>query len=210
MKRISQAPPPNPERIRAEELTQEIADDLRVVGDTFWRIGERLHEIQQKRLYTTLGYETYTEYIQGRLDVALSQAKKMVRIVRNYVQGDAQALGLERAYALIGYAEAVGEDPGLLVRKKAKLGEATILEASKRDILEATKRVRAETSKRRGRSEAARRVAREHKAIREGIEQSLGREGLRAHTVVWNQRDDEFVVRMNADQMRRRYLPDHE
>ncbi len=107
-------------------------------------IGERLHEIQNKRLFEALGYATFPAYAAARRDVALSQAKKMFRIVRNYAMVDAIAIGLERAAALIPYAKLLRTDPGRLVGEKRVLGDTTVLETSTLENIAATTALRAE------------------------------------------------------------------
>lgn len=195
------------ERVRAEELTAELVRDLRRAAEAFWAIGERLHEIQSKRLYAALGYDTFPAYVTARLDVALSQAKKMIRIVRHYVMDDATAIGLERAAALIPYAKLVRTDPGLLVREKRALGDTTVLEASKLAIVAATSALRAELRKKRGRAPALRLVAQENKLIERGLQALLVAEGARATRITLNARTGEFVIRVPRAQLRRRFVP---
>ncbi len=195
------------ERARAEELTAELVRDLRQAAESFWAIGERLHEIQSKRLFVALGYDTFPAYVTARLDVALSQAKKMIRIVRNYVMHDATAIGLERAAALIPYAKLVRTDPGLLVREKHALGDTSVLEASKREIVAATSALRAELRKKKGRAPASRLLAQENKLIAQGLQALLVAEGARASKITQNARTCEFVIRVPRAALRKRFVP---
>lgn len=195
-----------PEQARAEELTAALVEDLRQAAETFWTIGERLHEIQDGRLFEALGYATFGDYVAARLDVGLSQAKKMVRIVRNYVMQDATAIGLERAAALIPYAKLVRTDPGILVREKRSLGETTVLEASRRDIDAATAALRAELRKKKGRAPAHRLVAQENKLIVQGLRALLTSEGTRATRITLNARTGEFVIRVPRLDLRKRFI----
>ena len=195
------------ERARAERLTAELVRDLRRSAETFWSIGERLHEIQSKRLFAALGYENFPSYVAARLDVALSQAKKMIRIVRNYVMDDATAVGLERAAALIPYAKLVREDPGILVREKRPLGETTVIDASKVEILAATTALRSELRRRKGRAPASRLVAQENKLIVDRLRALLVSEGARPTKISLNAHTDEFVVRVPRARLHKAFVP---
>lgn len=190
-------PVPSADERRAEELTAAIADDLKVVMQSFWRIGRALDEVLQKRLFAVLGYDTFSDYVSGRLGVERAQAYKIVRVATYYFQEDAEALGLERAAALIPYAKLLKTDPGLLVREKALVGDKPIAEATKRDIVSAAASVRAEFKRRGARSLRGREQKHAENAVHDGVRAALVKAGLpRPVNVRFDAKTGELLVRL--------------
>ncbi|MFO0747092.1 MAG: hypothetical protein U1F43_15725 [Myxococcota bacterium] len=183
-------------RARAEELTAGVVADLGLVASTFWSIGEKLHELVDQRLYRALGYSTFAEYVEARLDVAIAQAYKMVRVVRSYTRVDAERIGLERAVALIPYAKLVRTDPGLLVREDARIGDVPVSEASRRHIERAAAERRAAIAARRARAPAARQAKRDTRRAIDGVRGLLAEAGIGRIKVEHASGDDAIVVRI--------------
>jgi len=195
----------DPQRARAEELTAAVIAELGLVASTFWSIGEKLHELIDERLYQALGHSTFAEYVEQRLDVAIAQAYKMVRVVRNYTRGDAERIGLERAVALIPYAKLLGTDPGLLVRDNALVGDVPVSEVSRRDIQRAAAERRAEAERRRSRAPAARQEAQATRRAVDGVRKLLAAAGI-AHTKAAHVASaDEIVIRIPRSTLLKRF-----
>jgi hypothetical protein len=201
----------DPETARAEELTAAIVRELGGVKQAFWRIGEHLHEIAEKRLFLRLGFASFRAYVQARLECEVAQAHKMVRVVRAYFREDAEQMGLERAAALITYAKVAKTDPGLLVRENVQMGDTAVAEASKRDILAAAAALRRDQAKRTARAPAARSAKRVTEAIDHGLRRSLADGGLaRPVSIRFDRRRREFVVRFALAPLAARFAPDLE
>lgn len=187
----------SPAEERAEELTSAIKSELRSVAQSFWRVGRGLHEIQASSLFRVLGYETFADYVTDRLSFEASQAYKLVRVASSYFQEDAEALGLERAAALIPYAKLLNTDPGLLVRENVRIGDRPVVVASKRDIQKAAADVRVELEKRHARAPAVREQKRAEKAIHQGLRVALKGAALPAPiSVRFDPRNGEVIVRL--------------
>lgn len=199
----------SPEEERAEQLTSQIKKELAFVTQSFWRIGSALNEMQTTRLYRPLGYDTFADYVTGRLDVELSQAYKLARVASFYFQEDAEAVGLERAAALIPYAKLLKKDPGLLIRENVEIGGKLVVEASKRDIQLAAAGVRREIERRDGYLPAKRKQKRAEKAIHDGLRTALKRAALpRPISVRFDPRNGDIIVRLPQGPLARRFAPD--
>jgi hypothetical protein len=168
----------SPEERRAEDLTRVIKQELASVAQSFWRVGCALREIQGAELHRALGYASFSDYITDRLSFEVSQAYKLVRVASSYFQEDAEALGLERAAALIRYAKLLNVDPGQLVRENAQVGDKLVVAASKRDIQAAAASLRAEMKKRLRRGAALRAQRLLEKSIQVGLAAALKRAKL--------------------------------
>lgn len=182
-------------RARGEALTSAIVRDLATLTETFWLVGKKLHAMVDERLYLALGYDNFPAYVEGRLGVALAQAYKMVRVVRNYVQADAERVGIERADYLIRYAKHVGVDPGELVRSDAQVGDKPLSQASVRDIAVATQAALKAKLAAQKTDPATRERNRENRAVSAHVTSVLSASGVRGAgvKVVGN----EVVIRLD-------------
>ncbi len=188
---------PTPEHERAEELTANIKADLDGLKQAFWRIGRALHEVMEKRLFISLGYTSFRDYVAERLDFEREQAYKTIRVARSYFEEDAVQLGLERAAALLPYAKLVKVDPGLLVRENAMVGDKPVVSATKREIATAAAEVRAAIKKRQSRAPAAREQKQAETAVHQGLRDLLKAAALphpvRIH---FDAKTGEVIIRM--------------
>lgn len=163
-------------RRAAIALIAEVRRDLEGVARLFYAMGERLRRILDEELYRVVGYETFAECVASEFSVALRQVSKMIGIARTYVKSDAERAGVERAYALIGYCEALGDgtEPGQIVREDRLVGELPFSASSVRDIVAATRALKA-TRRRDPRKVAA---AREAKALGQEVRSALHAAGF--------------------------------
>lgn len=191
-------------RARAETLTDSIIVDLATLAQTFWQIGEKLHEIIDDRLFVSLGFDDFGDYVEARLGVAIAQAYKMVRVVRNYARGDAEKLGLERATSLVRYAKHVGVDPGELVREDAVVGDKPVSLASVRDIDLAARAVYLAKKAARSRAPAARAVKREDRRMTEELAALLASQNIRGARITVAKGD--LVIRLDRAKLRKQLL----
>lgn len=189
-------------RTDAIRITDAIRQDLGAATRVFWGIGNNLRRLADEKLYLALSYATLREYIAAELDIAASQAFKMMRVVRAFTQSDADKVGLERAALLITYAKAVGHgDPGELVRADATIGSTPASQASRGELSEAIRELRGAKRAKRARSQSARNAARQAKTIAQRVHALARDEHLgRAKVEV---RDTEVVIRLSRASLAR-------
>ena len=163
-------------RATAVACTDAIRSRLGAIARDFWDVGELLRKMQDERLYQALGHETFRAYLDAELAVAANQAYKMIRIVRAFVRGDAERVGVERADLLIGYAKLLGEDhdPGELVRTATPIGEKPVTEATVRELQEAISQLRRERALEQARGHAARQAKRATSDLERRVRKALG------------------------------------
>ena len=202
--KVSQTASSGELRARGETLTDSIIADLATLTETFWRVGEKLHAVIDERLFLALGYQDFGKYVDARLGVAIAQAYKMVRVVRNYARGDAEKLGLERATSLVRYAKHVGVDPGELVRADAVVGDKPVLQASVRDIDAAARAAYAAKREGRSRAPAARAVKREDRRMSEALAALLMTANIRGARITVAKGD--LVIRLDRAKLRKLLL----
>ncbi|MBK8251765.1 MAG: hypothetical protein IPK82_03750 [Polyangiaceae bacterium] len=130
---------------RAEELIALIERRKATITESFYEIGKALKELQQKKLYASLGYKSFDAMLRARGVFGVTQAGKLIQIVSTVPVKTALQLGPEKAFALVRYAAATPEldTPETLVTSGAKIGKTSASAASVREITEATKQVRA-------------------------------------------------------------------
>ena len=200
----AQASAPSSARAHAEALTSAILEDLATLTRTFWSIGEKLHAFVDDRLFAELGYASFSAYVEARLGVAVAQAYKMVRVIRNYVRADAERLGLERADSLIRYAKHIGVDPGELIRQDALIGSKPVSEASVREIETAANAAYKAKVEARNRAPAVRRVHRENRTIADELKRVLAAAGIRGAKL--QVAKGELVIRLDRAHLAKRFL----
>jgi len=153
---------------RAEALIALVERRKQRITEDFYDIGEALREILRKTLYAALGYATFEELLRARKLMSLAQAKKLIRLVDGIPRQEALALGQEKAYALVAYTAATPEAdvPAELVRASAAIAGKPIQKASKREIQEATAKLR---SKAPPKTAAAKARQRKEQAVEKGL-----------------------------------------
>lgn len=154
-------------RKRALDLFAYIQRRKARVVEDFFDIGQALHELQEKKLYAVLGYDNMRAMVEAEDLVSMTQATKLIAIARAYPREEALALGLERAYLLIRYAEVTPEvdSPRVLVETNAKIGRRPIRELPVSALKEATRAAQQRAKKADDPEErAARKAARELQA----------------------------------------------
>lgn len=191
-------------RARAKALTAEIVADLQIITRTFWDIGARLEEVRDGQLFRALGYETFVDYIDAELGVEATQAYKMVRIVKSYVRGDAELIGLERAAALIRYARHAGVDPGLIVRENRAVGDKPVRDATVREITVAANDASAEKRKAASRSPRVREKNKETRVLADGLRGLLLKGGIRGARVTADR--DDLIIRVPRRAAHKRFV----
>lgn len=130
---------------RAEDLLALIERRKAAIAESFYEIGEALRELLRKKLYAALGYASFDAMLEARGVIGATQARKLIQIVSSVSLRTALELGPEKAFALVRYAAATPEPdtPQTLIEGGAKIGKANAGDASVKEIVEATRRVRA-------------------------------------------------------------------
>ncbi len=121
---------------RAEELLAEIQRKKDLVAESFVDIGEALLELDKKKLWAALGYDSLSRLLSARKVMGRSQAFKLMAVVRTLPRRQALALGPEKAYALIRYAHA----SPTLERPTDVLAQGIVIDGRRKAIDELTAR----------------------------------------------------------------------
>ena len=195
-------PPPIVPVVRTRAQAERLVLDAMTARDdierAFYRFGLYLRGLSNPKTYALLGYPTFEELLEKRALAARMTAYKLIQIVDAFDRDPAESLGVEKSYAIIRYAAALGRgeqaarvwqrDPMLEVRPgmRARLSTATA-----RDVIEATRNLQRDDV-----PEAyVRRVQRATRGISQRLEH-LGIESARARSV---QRGARMVVRVEVD-----------
>lgn len=133
------------DRDRAETLLAEIARRKTRIAEDFYEIGEALRDLQKKKLYLALGHATFGDMLKARKVMGATQAYKLIQLVSSVPREKALAVGSEKAFLLVDYAKATPEpdNPTWLLEQGKLPGGKRVADASTREIVAATKAVRA-------------------------------------------------------------------
>lgn len=150
------------------------------VVEWFYDIGEALDEIVEHKLYAAAGHQSLGAFLEAEELLSLSQANKLIAVVRAVPREQALAVGLERAYALVTYAKATPEadSAGGLVAQNANVGGKPAKEASVRGIMGAAREVRAKTKPERAPTSAEREAMKAKRALEDALRRHLRGAGI--------------------------------
>ena len=87
-------------------LLGEIREHVREIGARFYDVGVALMEIVDRKLYAVRRHRSLGALVTAEKLMSPRQAAKLVAVARKVKREDAVALGLEKTYALMGYAAA--------------------------------------------------------------------------------------------------------
>ncbi|MBK8695290.1 MAG: hypothetical protein IPN17_24210 [Deltaproteobacteria bacterium] len=161
-------------------LERLIRRRLASVVESFYDVGVALREILEKKLYAVKGHASLADYLTATKLVSLTQAEKLIAIVRRVPREEAMAAGQERAYALIALADATPEpDTAAELIAHGTVAGAPAKEASVRAIRAAAKAQSAERPKTKAQSARAKADA----AVDKGLRRWLKQGGLRPEAV---------------------------
>jgi hypothetical protein len=97
-------------RARANELLASIERRKRDIARAFYDLGAALRELNEKKLYGSLGYASFDAMLEDREVMSAAQARKLIEVVRTFDREMAQRLGAEKAYALARYVVRTKQD----------------------------------------------------------------------------------------------------
>jgi len=180
---------------RAEELLAEIQKKKELVAESFVDIGDALLELDRKKLWAALGYNSLTHLLAARNVMGRSQAFKLMAVVRSLPRKQALALGAEKAYALIRYAHS----SPTLERPTDVLAQGIVIDGRRKPIDELTakdiaRQAQHATETKATRLDPARKTA--HKAA-VTVQKALAKRGVNA-TVEVVRVEGEWVLDVRA------------
>ncbi len=184
---------------KADEAKKQAEADIAVVvgckariAEAFYDMGEALSRLAAPGVALVVGFSSFEQLCEQALDLSVTQAKRLISIVKNVPRAEALKMGQTRAAALVELAEATPQaDTAMTLSRKTLAlpsGEKVNLRtASTRQLQAAAREVRAasrQSTPARGRTvrEADRKVAtRLERAFHD-----LGAEGVRVAAIAGN------------------------
>jgi hypothetical protein len=164
---------------RLADLTAEIRRRMTAVVESFYDIGEALREVVDRKLYGVAGHASLAAWLAAEGILSERQAAKLIAVARKVPRAHALALGPERSYALLSYAEAAENDTvAALLAPGATVAGKPVAEASVREIEAAAREARASRREGRPRTEAERARAAEDAAITRALRAALRELGV--------------------------------
>lgn len=122
------------------ERTEAVIDDLREryrkAELEFYAIGKALPALNRPEVLELYDAKTFSELVSNHI-LPYRTAARFIRVAKEYTEGTAQKLGVEKAYQLARLAELdkkIKSKPELLAKRDAVLGKKRISKMSARDI----------------------------------------------------------------------------
>jgi hypothetical protein len=91
-------------RARGESLLKHIGERRADIARSFYDIGSALRELNDKKLYASLGHASFDAMLEMRGLMTPQYARRLIEVVRSFDLAQAKRLGPEKAYALARYA----------------------------------------------------------------------------------------------------------
>ena len=183
-------------RTRGEELLAEIARRMVNIAEAFYEVGEALRELLSKKLYIALGYRSFQEMLAARNVMSFSQANRLIQLVSSLPREKALAVGSAKAFLLVDYAKATPEpDNAAWLLDEGKLpGGKRIADATTREIVAATKQIRAKNGTAKAKSDD--RIDAERGA--RAVQAALRKRGAKSTTASAVKRGGEWWLRFEV------------
>ena len=129
-------------RSRAETLLALIEGRKRDIARAFYDLGTALRELNERKLFGSLGHASFDAMLAERGVMSPAQARKLIEVVRSFDRAVAERLGAEKAYALARYCARTKQDDdvGELIEEGFPVGgrRRPIDETTVRQIAHAT------------------------------------------------------------------------
>ncbi len=97
-------------RAHANELLASIDRRKHDISRAFYDLGTALRELNEKKLFGSLGYSSFDAMLEDRRVMSPAQARKLIEVVRRFDRQMALRLGAEKAYALARYVTRTKQD----------------------------------------------------------------------------------------------------
>lgn len=184
---------------RALALLDLIARRVQRIKEDFFEIGLALKELEEKKLFAALGYDTFDALLEARSPIGRSQAYKLIAIVKHVTREQALELGPEKAYALSRFVRATPEPDSVasIIDADVKVGRSkrSVRAMSRREIEAATRSLTRAAKKPSADERDAKRAARD-------AQSKLRKRDVRASIEVEHARGRWWaIVRLPADEL---------
>jgi hypothetical protein len=185
-------------RPRALALIEELHQIKARVGAEAYRVGVILRELAAPEMVAALGCATFNDVLEEHRIATRISAFRSMAIAEAYTEDEAAELGVEKGYALIRYAKAMGDKtaPAMILRNDVKVGGTLVRDhtaASLTDVI-----VRART-RMREREEAESDTAQDaNRAVRK-LGPKLRSHGAPTAKLQQRRKGSRYVVRIELD-----------
>ena len=95
---------------QATDLVGKIVARKDDIARAFYDIGTALRELHEKKLYGSLGYDSFDEMLASENLMSGQYARRLVQVAASFDREQAQRLGSEKAYALVRYCARTKQD----------------------------------------------------------------------------------------------------
>ena len=165
---------------RLKALEALIRRRLVTVVESFYDVGEALAEVLRRKLYAAEEHASLEAWLRATKLLSVTQAMKLLAIVRHVPREQALAAGQERAYALIALASATPEpDTAAELIERGSVEGQPAAQAPVRAIVAAARAARAKGTKGTA-TPAAKAKAKAERAIEKGVREILRAGGVSA------------------------------
>ena len=126
---------------RALALIDEVHAIKRQMSASAYRLGVILKTLDDPTIIVALGHTTFEELLDEHALPSRITALKYIALAEHFEEADATAIGAEKGYALVRYAQSLArpEEPKQLLARNAKLAGVLLRDASTADILRAAR-----------------------------------------------------------------------
>ena len=195
-------PPAMSGRDYAERLVQSVIARKVRVAEQFYAMGVELRELSRPECFRALGFGSFVELIEGRKVVSRMTALRLMSVAGAFPRELAVELGLEKAYALVRYAEATPalDVARVLAERNVVVAGKGVRQATVREIEAETKRIRTGGKVRDAKHPAAREARAAAREIQKAI-RKLGSGKAKARAV-WERGEWGVRVEMTAAEAR--------
>lgn len=128
-------------KTRALALIAEVHAIKHQMSAAAYRLGVILKTLDDPTLIAAVGVRTFEELLVAHGLPSRITAIKYIALAQHFEEPDATAIGAEKGYALVRYAQALArpEEPKQLLARNAKLAGTLLRDASTADILRAVR-----------------------------------------------------------------------
>lgn len=113
------------------------------IGLDFYRIGARMQVLQDRTVYTALGFRSFGQLLEAEGVMSRFWGIQLARIASEYSHEQARTLGVSKAWAIISYAAATGQKPSEVLEGNESIDGKPLASSSVRELHAAAARERA-------------------------------------------------------------------
>jgi hypothetical protein len=186
----------------AEKLVQSVIARRLRIAEQFYGMGVELRELARREMFGALGYASFGELLDGRKIINRMTALRLISVVEAFPRELATKLGVDKAYALVRYAEATPapDVARVLAVQDALVGGKRVSEVSAREIVAETQRIRGGGRSRDPQDPAGKEARGAARALQAAL-RKLGGGGVRARAA-WEDGDWGVRIEMSAEEAR--------